>query len=440
MFERGLMARVRREWSATWSRLDATAGLAGHLWLLSPVLALALILRLAVLVLYPQSVAYDALTYDALAVHLLSGQGYVLEPGGPPTATRGPVYPLFLAGIYWLFGHRYLAVFVVQALVDVGTVALTYAVAWSLYRRRDVGLLAALAYTCYLPFALQVGQVMTETLFTALLLLGIYWFLLAVRSERKALALGLQIGAGVALGLAALTRPAALLVPLVLAAFLPWLIRGWRRVAAQAAALLLTFILVLVPWTWWNWQVFHALVPTSTLGGINLYIGQYTLDREDYLATHTPQETRRMVILTRALEMERASLNEVELDQVFRDKALALIRRYPLRYLHMSVNRLFRLWFNLGYAGGPPSAASWVLAGTNGIILGLALVGLFRERTAAAPLAAALGGVLIVFTLFHVTILAYVRFIFPVMPLALVLAARGGWLLAQARRGQPCEG
>jgi len=434
------MARVRQEWSAIWSGLDATPGLVGHLRLLSPVLVLALVLRLAVLVLYPQPVAYDALTYDALAVHLLSGQGYVLEPGGPPTATRGPVYPLFLAGIYWLSSHRYLAVFVVQALVDVGTVALTYAVAWSLYRRRDVGLLAALAYACYLPFALQVGQVMTETLFTALLLLGVYWFLLAVRSERKAHALGLQIGAGVALGLAALTRPAALLVPLVLAAFLPWLTSGWRRVAAQAAALLLAFILVLVPWTWRNWQIFGTLVPTSTLAGVNLYISNYALDQEDYLAAHSGEGAKRMIIWTRVIENEPGSLDEAELDQVFRQKALALIRAHPWRYLHMSVNRFFRLWFNLGYVGEPPSAASWVLAGTNGIILALALVGLFRERTAAAPLAAALGGVLVIFTLFHVAILAYARFIFPVLPLALVLAARGAWLLAQARRGQPCEG
>ena len=136
------MAWTRRTWLATWWGLAKRPGMAGHLGALGPIWALALLVRAAVLVLHPQPVAHDALTYDALAVHLVS--------------VRGPAYPLFLAGIYALFGHSYPAVFAAQTLVDLGAMALTYAMAWGLYRRREVALLAALGYACYLPFALQV--------------------------------------------------------------------------------------------------------------------------------------------------------------------------------------------------------------------------------------------------------------------------------------------
>lgn len=399
-------------------------------WGLGAALALGLTVRVLVLVVHPQPVAHDALTYDALGWNLAAGHGYVLEPGGPPTALRGPVYPLFLAGIYALLGHRYGAVYAAQVLVDLGALALTYALAWRIYHQRAVATLAAVGYALYLPFALQVGQVMTETLFTALLLLGVWAFFAAVDKARSGRAVGLQAAAGAALGLAALTRPAGLVVVAGLAVALCWLLRPWKRSLVQGAVLLVTFGVVLLPWTWRNWELFGALVPTSTLGGVNLYIGNYSLEREAYLAAHSAEETRRMLILSRALEMERAPwMNEAQLDLVFRDKALALIRAHPLRYVHLSANRFLRLWFNLGYAGQWPSAATWALAGSHALLLALAARGLWQERPEEVRKAWALVAVLAAFTFFHMAILAYVRFLFPVVPLLLVLSARGAWCL-----------
>ena len=231
------------------------------------------------------------------------------------------------------------------------------------------------------------------------------------------------------LGLATLTRPAALLVPLVLVVLLPWVTRNWRRALAQAAPLLAIFILVLAPWIWRGWRLFGAWIPASTLGGVNLYISHYALDQDDYLTAHRSEGAKRMIIWTRVIENEPGSLDEAELDRVFRDKAMVLIRRYPLRYLHLALNRFLRLWFNLGYAGGLPSVWSWMVACTNGSLLILGFVALVKERGQAARLAGVLWGLLAYFTLFHAAVLAYVRFIFPVIPLVLVLAARGVSLL-----------
>ena len=43
--------------------------------------------------------------YDALANSLALGQGYRFGPDLPPTMMREPGYPLFLAGVFALFGY-----------------------------------------------------------------------------------------------------------------------------------------------------------------------------------------------------------------------------------------------------------------------------------------------------------------------------------------------
>ncbi|MCL5935492.1 MAG: hypothetical protein M1543_03250 [Firmicutes bacterium] len=51
-------------------------------------------------------VANDAVQYDTLGWNLAQGKGY-LDENGQPSIWRTPGYPVFLAGLYWLFGHNY---------------------------------------------------------------------------------------------------------------------------------------------------------------------------------------------------------------------------------------------------------------------------------------------------------------------------------------------
>ena len=57
----------------------------------------------------------DEFNYDQLAQNLLRGWGLCFEPGHP-SVLRAPLYAGFLAGMYALFGHRFLPVFLLQAL------------------------------------------------------------------------------------------------------------------------------------------------------------------------------------------------------------------------------------------------------------------------------------------------------------------------------------
>jgi hypothetical protein len=81
---------------------------------------------------------------------------------------------------------------------------------------------------------------------------------------------GRALGAGLLWGVAILTRPNALVMPLLVGAWAWWplglTLRGRDRVR-QVALLLLGVALVVGPWTLRNARVLHAFVPVTTGGG-----------------------------------------------------------------------------------------------------------------------------------------------------------------------------
>ena len=68
---------------------------------------------------------FDARDYDHHALTFLSGHGLT---NGSAWASRPPLYPLFLALVYRLFGHSYLMVRLIQSFLDAFAVFLVYGV------------------------------------------------------------------------------------------------------------------------------------------------------------------------------------------------------------------------------------------------------------------------------------------------------------------------
>ncbi len=54
----------------------------------------------------------DGREYNALALRVASGAGYsYANSGGQGTSFRAPGFPLFLAGVYYLFGENYVSAY-----------------------------------------------------------------------------------------------------------------------------------------------------------------------------------------------------------------------------------------------------------------------------------------------------------------------------------------
>jgi len=213
----------------------------------APVLAvvvIAALLRAWALVSLPLIITNDGTEYLANGMRLAEGAGLsVVQP------IRTPGYPLFLAGIFQVFGPGPVSILIFQHILGVASCGLIAYAAARLTRSR-VGSIAGLllALDPWL-FALE-SYALSETLTVALLAFAIALTLGPARPRAyHALLIGMALGA------ACLTRPACqVLVPFV---GLAWLVRAgagrnWRGLLIGATAGIIGIGGVLGPWVLFN--------------------------------------------------------------------------------------------------------------------------------------------------------------------------------------------
>ena len=175
---------------------------------------------------------------DDFARILASSGTYGLVPGEPSAYTQ-PLYGLFLAPLYWVFGRAWLPVGLAQVLVAALTAVLVYEIGRRVVSPR-AGLLAALAATLQ-PYLLwhdvHVNREILDQLAAAALVL-----LVLLAAERGSLRLAAAAGAAAGVAILGNTRLVAL--PLVLAGYL----FARRRERTAVLALLAAGALVVAPW------------------------------------------------------------------------------------------------------------------------------------------------------------------------------------------------
>jgi len=187
-------------------------------------------------------------------------------PGGEnaPTAFRPPGYAVLLAGVH-VAGDplpltRWTRARVANALLGTLAVALLGLIATQVYNRR-VALVAMAVLAVDLPLILVGGSLMSETLFVALVLGAV---LTALRCGTARQANAWIAGTGVLVGLAALTRPTALVLAIPLGLAVARRARPrWVALLVLAAAIGLT----IAPWTVRNAVQLRAFIPVSDFLG-----------------------------------------------------------------------------------------------------------------------------------------------------------------------------
>ena len=184
---------------------------------------------------------------------------------------QAPLYPYFLAAIYSLFGHDFLAVRVIQMALGSAACVLL-ALAGRLFFSARIGLLAGFLLAIYAPAIFFEGLIQKASLdlffMTALLFLlgkvesggGRRWPMLA----------------GFVLGCLALTRENALvLLPIIVL----WLLWRFRKVCNRQLSMSLFFFLgtafVLAPVAARNNWVGGEFIVTTSQFGPNFYIGNH---------------------------------------------------------------------------------------------------------------------------------------------------------------------
>jgi len=219
-------------------------------------------------------------------------------------------YSAFLAVFYRVLGASPSVAAVANSLVGAALAVVTWLLArhaLSTKRARAAGLIVAL----HPGLVLQAALVMSEPLAAVLTLVA---FLLAVRDERPQRGL---VAGSLALGVAALVRPQALLC----APFFACLIERRARVVAAIAACGLALTVVL-PWTARNCRVMDGCALVSTNAGWNLAIGAF------------PRATGRFETL-RSSDGCRDVTGQVQQDRCWLAYGLEQIAARPWRWLSL---------------------------------------------------------------------------------------------------------
>lgn len=385
------------------------------------ILAGYLALQLVFLLGHHAAPVSDMLDYNKRALALLQHHTFHV-PGWSGSTYRGPGYTIFLAGIYYIFGYSWTAVYVVQSFLMTATLLGVYLLAKRLFSARVATISLALCLL-YLPLFAYSHVLMTESLFIFLLIYACCAFVRAMQTSSKAW----LCVTGILCGLASSTRSQAMFLPLVfiLAILLggkplPTLKKMWVGLVLMIVAM----ALVLAPWTIRNYLEQERFIPGDTVGGLNLLVGNNSVTN-GYGFSDVP-------LWSNAAVMAAVKNGETAgaLDAVMRQQAVSWISAHPLAFVQRTVKRM-ELFFGSSSdwlvtdMGSATLNAIWITQQPYvSLVLLFAAVGgvagLFRGRKTLLPLLAFLY-IMIVVSLFYFQ----VRYRLPAMPFALILAAYG---------------
>jgi 4-amino-4-deoxy-L-arabinose transferase-like glycosyltransferase len=376
---------------------------------------------------YTPSTSDDAGRYDLLGRSLAHAAGYI-NPNGSTTMFWPPGYPFILAGLYKLapFSHAgdVRAALVLNALFDVGTALLIYAIAHRAFDR-SVAFVAAAIYALLPSSVFFAGVTLSETSFTFFLMLSL-WLIIEAhdRGDWRWLT-----AAAVVIGYATLIRGQAALIPLVA---LPFWLRSmpWRDAIVWTALLAALAFVVVLPWTIRNYVESNSLVLIASNSGVDFYIG------------HSPRANGggRIVdeLVFRYPELPGPEAEAKVSRDGFRE-GLKYGAHHPLREIELSAKKVARLYYvddeAVRWTDGHGARNVFsgrvrgaLLAGSDvyyWLLLGLAGIGVTRWLRARDSVRLLLVSLVAYWTMVHIAFFADPRFHAPIMPVLCMWAAVG---------------
>lgn len=391
--------------------------------LVAALLSLAFVIRVAAdeyLLRRVEERLPDSQLYLAYAQSLERGEGYRV---GEDFARRSPGYPLFLAGCFTFASdqERERVILWSQALLGTVTCAGVFGIARLLEPQSlpSGSAILALGLATIEPYAIAIGAlVLSETLFTTLLVLGAWVAIGASRATGRRGSF-LWCVAGVLAGAAILVRPSALAL-VVIASIAGLVTRSltWRG----AAAALLGAVVVMAPWWIRNALVLGRWVPTALNVGESLYDG---LGPQATGASDT----------SFADEPAARKLPELERDAYWWRRAVEFAVVHPARSVQLAAIKFARFWSPWPNEGR--FRAPLVVVGTTSVTLviavgcAMALARSSRWRANGWLLAPS-----ICFCAVHMVFVSSVRYRMPTTPFLCVLAGSGfAWWGSTRRSG-----
>ena len=226
-----------------------------HRHFISGVLLGGLILRLVWIIAVQHPQVSDFKWYLDSALSIASGNGYSVE--NHPTAYYPVGYPGFLSLIFYLFGPSIFVAKLVNIVLSLGTAVLAYLISKEIFGS-EVSARIALFLMCFFPSQIAYCSLLGSEIFHMFLMfLAAYVFMRVVRSSDSI------VLAGLIWGVATLTKPQSIFVPLI---FLLFYFRSTKTLLRATIVIYVAIFACVFPWMVRNRYVMGKMLFSTNAG------------------------------------------------------------------------------------------------------------------------------------------------------------------------------
>jgi hypothetical protein len=383
---------------------------------------LALVVRMVSWVALPDPALSTnaSIAYLGGADLLVHGDGF-RDPTYP--IFTPPLYALFIAGGFVLFGNDKLPIKVMQVIVDGLMVVIIFFLIEKVFDRH-VALLSSVAWAIY-PFAIYPTiYIGSETIFTFLLGCVILFIVRALQSKM----FYDYFFAGLFLGLATMMRGTTQFLPMLLSIFF---IRagGFNKYMVMNYLILcLVFAAVLLPWGMRNYLVMGKIIPVANASGVFLYGASdrfLTIEERDKELPLFYEKLK-----SKGFQMPSRGSSLVEKDTFQFKAAIESYREQifenPLKLSIFVLEKCFRVWYATESGRG-----QGIILAVNVFVYPFAIVGMVISHADKNKYALGLVGLIGYFVVLHSVSLPLFRYMIPIMPYVLAFAVFGALYLKQ---------
>jgi len=236
------------------------------------------------------------------------------------------LYPLFLSGVYRIFGQNFLLGRVVQAGIASFSIVLLYYLTKEIFDKK-IAFIAGLTACFNFTLIHYTGLFGTETFY---IFLSIIFFIYLIKSI-KYQKINYFILSGIFLGLSSLCRPTILaFIPFVFFALL--VTSRIRKLWFFSFITVLMSLLVVFPWTVRNYSIHNRFVLISTNGGGVFWIGLHSGAPGGY---HFPKDESNPLYKVK---------DEVERNRIGYKEGMKFIRNHPKEFIRLMFIKSKQFW------------------------------------------------------------------------------------------------
>ncbi|MFH2036493.1 MAG: glycosyltransferase family 39 protein [Candidatus Zixiibacteriota bacterium] len=405
------------------------------------ILIIAAVVRAIFLIEYYQSPFWNHLLVDSLFHHrwalALAGGDWL----GQEAYFRAPFYIYILGIIYKILGESILLARIFGFMIGIVSVYLTYLISLKLFNRRTANI-AAFIQSLYPIMIYFESELLVDNLFTMFVQLSILFFIFAMQMKN----IKWYLLTGVAIGLAAITRPLILgLIPV----FLIWTLiverTDLRRLIMKSAILIIAMAAVIAPVAIRNLIVADDFIPISSSGGINFYIGNN--DSANGISSTLPPPLGNSWEISDikfiAEQESRQHLSASEISDFWYQKGFKWISQNHGDFIRLYLRKLYFCLSNLEVSNNRNLTqffGEFSILGKNplnyGLLISFAVVGLLvisrkREWDKGRLF---IGLIIVSYFLLISLFFINARFRLPVIPLIIIIGAYGwDWIIEEVK-------